>query len=293
MNNFFRINQDNINKFLLEDYFTKNKILNLNLFQILNYNLNQNNINNSNKILWEYGKSNIKINNFNKVISKNLAILNHIDSIFIDFITHNHNIKLLNISQNPQIFFSNEKGNLFFYNNSFVFNLLKKNLCGYYSVNECGYFIISDFENNDLKYLCKNVSNNNDNNNINYNNYINFINTIKNLFLKNKIISESNSTCSRNLNKILTYILNNLPNDKLIDNIYFKSIPNYSFIIKMYSEHFNILFVDNDNHLIYYINCFKYSNSQCCFMFFYVLDIDSNLKIKHIKYSLNANNLLL
>ena len=272
MNNLFKICIENVEKIFNNDLNNKNH---------KNHKNHKKKI--DNRILWEYGKSGVKIKNFNKAMGKNLAILYYIDYIFQDFIFNDLDIKL---NQNPNNNFSNKKGSLSWINSSLIITINKVNLSGKYNIIDAGYSVISDITiTNDI--LNKNkippldlILEHIDNAQINNIKYINKLVNI--LSLSDKYTITDNSMSDFNLSNIISLYLSDiteLVNDK---HDILKSSSSSIFYIKIYSDHSKAFFIDKDSKLIYYISTVENHKNNKIYFFYYVLNVNHKFKIKPI-----------
>ena len=270
MKNLFRINRENLTDFLnivnnknnIEKQNDKN--LNsiekqndkkLNVIESEDKNLNVIESEDKNKILWQIGKSKIKIDsNIKKNLSKNLLILIEINKLFTNFINSYPNLSLKEIiNQNvneSNMLFSNSDGNISLHDKIFQINLKNTNN-EVYNILDCGTSKITNINFDDNLLYQNNVPlfENIISNPKNINNIYKLINTI------NSDIPYPFNIDNDFLNGInLTNII--LPNKKDIsetqstkNNIY-KSTDKYIFYIKSYISYANIFFInltDNNN----------------------------------------------
>jgi len=305
MNNLFRITENNIKNFYSNTTNTtniknnKNNTINeikniinnknnitdkIKNIAKTNYNFDPNNILN-NKILWKFGKSKIKTENFKKYMSKNLAILYFLNEIFVDFIINNSSLELNNINSffnNNTIIFSNKKGSIKLIDKQIYININKEKISGIYKIKDCGYLKFSDININE-DYLKINKIPDLDSI-LNYSNDFEYIFKIIKIFnnfenIKTKINCYGDLNFLNLIHENLSTIFNFNNN-----NDFFKSCENFSFYIKVYDTHSKAFIIDNNTNLIYYISSLENYKDCSGYLFFYILELD--LKCKIISYDI-------
>ena len=296
MNNLFRINKENLSDFL-------NSIKNKNIIEnsINNViektvNLEQNNINENkkndenitNKLLWQIGKSKVKINlNIKKNLSKSLSILYSINELFVDFINFYPNFSLKEIVNsnlnNSNNLFTGSNGFISLNNHNFQINLTNKNY-GIYNIIDCGISTITNLNlNNDYEHtnnipIFDNILSNPEN----INNIFKIINIINsNIQLPFDIDTQYLNTI--NLTNIIISNKDNLQETNRFKNDIFKSNDKYIFYIKSYTSYTKILFINKTDNLIYYAHIIEKTNDDklCFYIYYYVVELDLKYKIKN------------
>jgi hypothetical protein len=266
-----------------------------------NLNVNKKKSKSGEKILWEFGKSGIKIEKLKKSMIKNLAIFTYIHKIFVDFIDRNKSLNLSNIfeyfknlSDNiDKPIYSNSKGNLNIFDNSIYCKLDKKKISGIYKIIDCGYAKLFDPNINE-EYLRKNKIPNLDSILSYSDNIKHFSKIIKIFHNQNLFKSKSNSLGDLNwinlINEFLPTILLNIEEKKDIFNFESKK---FSFYVKIYQTHTKAFVIDKNKKLIYYINTIENNSKNSGYLFFYVYELNSKYKIISYSYDDIKNKLIL
>lgn len=244
------------------------------------------------KILWEFGKSGIKMEKLKKPMVKNLAILSYVHKIFVDFIDRNKSVNLSEVFEHfktksdniDKPIYSSSKGNLNILANSIYLNLDKKKISGMYKLVDCGYVKLFD-SNITEEYLRKNKIPNLDSILSHSDNIKHFSKIIKIFNNPNLFKSKSNSMGELNwinlINEFLPEILLNFDEKKDIFDFESKK---FSFYIKIYETHSKAFVIDKNTKLIYFINTLENYSKNNGYLFFYVCELDSKYKI--ITYSM-------
>jgi hypothetical protein len=194
------------------------------------------------KLYWEFGNTGLKIKNFNKKMSKNLAVMYYIDRIFCEY---NENNKVFNYSElfNTQknLEFKLNTGTLLTVNSVVFVNINHKKITGNYKVLEAGFINLSnikikkrDLKNNQIPSLKSSLAHKE--------NLIHLLKIIKIFNLQDKMTIDSNF--SNGNNDFL------LPLEKLEKDKIFKSNKKSGFYIKVYNDHTKGFVCHNDS--IYY-----------------------------------------
>ena len=234
------------------------------------------------KLYWEYGNTGLKITNFNKKMSKNLAILHHIDKMFIEYSLRNpnnnyeklymDNIELTEIFDDGEINVKSGKVNI---------KLTYPKLKGTYNILKAENVILSEikFSNKDLK---KNSIPNLESL-LKYKDNLIHISKILKIFklihntMNIQSFNNSFHNIINNANNIYDNMINNNKKHKLL-----KSTKSSGFYIKMYNDHGEAFVINNKTNTILYIIVNIDFDNQCINMRNYTLHI-TNGKIDKIK----------
>lgn len=206
------------------------------------------------KLYWEYGNTGLKINDFNKKMSKNLAIMNYIDQLFCEYSSDNLNyIKLFSDSTNK--IYDSKIGIITAKNGIVNATLKHSKLSGTYNILETGLFNLSDIQltKKDLKH---NSIPNLEQLLTHKDNIYHITKIIKLFELKQKITIKSNTSTknnsfnniSQNANKLLNELVKNNKKNKIL-----KSNKHSGFYIKIYNNCGKGFIIDEKNNIIYYI----------------------------------------
>lgn len=246
---------------------------------------NKSKLSESNKIIWKFGKTTIKLEKIKKNLKNNILIFKKINKLFVEFIKSNPNIDIESIlladEQNKQIF-SNSFGTIKSNPNYIDILIDSEDITGNYHLVDFGMSKISDIKlNNGI--LNKNKI-------PNFDSILNFPNNIKHIFKTLKLFST-------NTFKIKTQSLfDKLELDKILfDNFYdtikqlilndsiFKSDEKYMLYVELFDLTSNAFFIDKTNKLMYWITSIeKHSSSNpSIIILYYVLKLNSQYKIKN------------
>ena len=208
------------------------------------------------KFYWEYGNTGLKIREFKKKMSRNLAIMYYVDRLFneyIDTILTNSYSKLYSPSANYD--YKLKTGNIKAYKGNVTANITHKKLNGKFNILEAGFMSISDIKITD-KDLKNNSIPNLDSIIEHKDNIYHVTKMIKIFNLYNKMTIKSNLS---NKNMILENIASDANSyvDELVKNNkknkILRSSKNSGFYIKMYNNHGKGFIIDSVNNIIYYI----------------------------------------
>lgn len=242
---------------------------------------NLNNIKND-RMIWEFGKSGIKLEKLKYSMSKNLAILFYINKLFINFINHNPKINLENILNinwdSTKSYYSCEDGIVYLSNNSINLKLINKKISGLYKIIDCGYIKFYDI-NIDEIYLKKNKIPNLESILAHSDNIKHIEKIIKIFENASNIKTKSNFMGKLNwinlLEEYLPIIITNINNKSNLFNIDKK----FSFYIKVYSTHTKAFIIDKNTQYIYYLSSLENYKNSNFYLFMYVFELDSQYKI--------------
>lgn len=266
------------------------EINNDNIFKITN-NLNQKNNNiNDKKIIFEYGKSCIKVDILKKSMKFNLNILILIDKITKNFLNFNKNIKLNKLIKNNDIIddrkiHDDENGKIIVEANKFiniiVNDKLNNNLDDVnkkkYNLIDFGYVKLYDikfteeFINKQKIPMLNSIMTFSDN-------IHHFLKLIKLFSYTDKYKIKINQFGNYNM---IDVIKDNIPsiilnlNDK--KNIFNTPDKKYTFYIKILQTSTSSFIIDKENKIICYFN--SINNNSSGYIFFYVMHLDSKYKI--------------
>ena len=291
-NKYLYRNKDNENIFLIKNNFSQhNKIFSDKNISNINNNIKNRENKTNDKLLWEFGKSGIKLTKLKKPMIRNLAILFYIHNIFAEFVhkykfvnLSNISVQLKNISNNiDKPIYSNPNGYLNLLNNSIYIGLGKEKIKGLYKFIDCGYVKLYDLDSSfNEDYLKKNKIPGFDFF-LSYSDNPKHISKILKIFNNTNLFKiKSNSSNSEfdwtNLtNSFLPEILFDINEKK---NIFDSDInKNFSFYIKVYETHSKAFVIDKNTKMIYYINTVENNKKMHGYLFYYVLQLDSNYNI--------------
>jgi hypothetical protein len=208
------------------------------------------------KLYWEYGNTGLKIKEFKKKMSKNLAIMYYVDRLFneyIDTVLSNNYSKLFSSNSNAK--FNLKTGKIKSNNGKVTVTLNHDKLIGNFNVLEAGFITISNIKITD-KELKKNYIPNLDSFLSHKDNIYHISKITKLLNLQNKMSVKTNlsnkninlQTISSNAN---SYIDDLVKKDK--KKYILRSDSNTGFYTKIYSDHSKGFIIDGKNNLINYV----------------------------------------
>lgn len=270
-------NPNNINK-LIE----KNNISNL-----INKNYESDD---KNKIIFEYGKSGIKLDKLKKSMSKNLKILNKIDEMIRNFLDFNPKLKLFTLIKdelenqnetNAQKIHWNNMGQIIIESNKY-FNIEFNEKNKKYNLVDFGYIKIFDINFTNefvLKHRIPTIDSI-----ISFSDNIrHFLKLIKLLEYTNKYKIKINQLKINNYDKtnLIDIIYQNLP-EILINisekkNIFNSLDKKFTFYFKITMEKTIGFILDKKDKLLHYFSSIE--NNESGYVFFYTVEIDSDYKI--------------
>ena len=262
----------------------------------------------SKKIIWEFGKSGIKIEKLKKYQSRNLAIFFYLNSIFIDFIDYYPGINLSDIIEkfnDPLIntqcditkcLYWNNFGSILLKSNELFVRITRDKLNGIYKILDCGYFKFYDVDIDDdilNKFKIPNLNSllaHNDNTKhlvkilkilqlaqTHINTHIN-THTKTNLFK-----TKSNFLNQMDFEDVIKYLLPEIINKINNKEDIFKLSNNFTFYIKMYDTHTKAFLIDKSSKLIYYWISIENFSKPMGYLFMYVMELDSKYKILNLE----------
>ena len=326
MNNLFKITEDNLENFFhnTSNINSKNKSLKLkskknhktqifdnnkqnkkklqtdkniiNLKENSKNDFNKNPEKNTKKVLLEFGKSGINLNKLKKTMGKNLYVMEHISSLFVDFADHFPKLiyasiydTFKNINKNNSIvpIYSNAKGSVCVINKSLCIDLKNTKVDGLYEIIDCGYLKLTEVNITD-SYLKKNKI-------PDMESIINHSSNMRHIEKVLKILADptkfkTKSNCMGefkwlDLDDMLKNILPHLIQcvDKKISLFEELVDSNFTYHIKVYDTHIRAFIIDKKSKLIFYAHTL--SNSKSTYLFYYVFELDPKHKI--IKLSLD------
>ena len=296
-------------------------IFDKNIENIINTNSGDLNVNKTldKKVIWEYGKSGIKIDKLKKYQSKNLAILFYINSLFIDFIdyypglilneiidkfkndndNHNNNndndtsIDKQKNNNLTKCLYWNNFGSILLKSNDLFIKITRDKLNGIYKILDCGYFKFYDININEEllnKYKIPNL-----------NLLLTHPDNVKYFFKIIKIFELTQSKINTNSNKkyfntnifktrsnflnqidfddILKYLLPEII-EKINNKENLFDVSNkFTFYIKMYDTHTKAFLIDRNTKLFYYWISVENFSKPIGYLFMYVIELDSKCRL--------------
>ncbi len=230
---------------------------------------------------WEYGNSGLKIQSFNKIMSKNLSILYYLDKIFTKFLEENPEITIKNLFKLKisKIFEVNLQGKIICSNTGIIINLDHNKISGQYKLIGAGISTVSNIKILPEELIKLKVPNLNDVlENLDNIKLILKLTNILNLY-NNFDIKDDVSNKNLNLYSIITNSLNIITkyrdNDK--EKNLLKSNSNSAFYIKIYDTHGKAFIIDGLQKIIYYI-CETEFDNKIIFKY-YIFNISDDWKI--------------
>lgn len=236
------------------------------------------------KKYWEFGNRGIKLKHFNKIMSRNLAIMFYIDRVFIEWINKS---------------LSNSYANLFDLSNSTVFTLKSgiinsmggqvivmpthEKITGGFKIQEAAYVEIKDIAITEKDLFKNNIPNIDSilkhSDNLNHVLKILHILKITDKYKLKENISKTDISFKTIISDANSYIdqLNSTNNKKQI----MKSNKNSGFYIKVYNDRAKAFFIDGENNQIHYIATNTNFNERFVSIRYYTFNI-VNGKIKKI-----------
>lgn len=233
------------------------------------------------KVYWEYGNRRLKMRNFDKVMSRNLAIMYYIDRVFCNYgIVYQHSFKkLFNSHDDSKHIYS--CGEIFKENGKVYVKLNNDKLKGIFNVKEANLVTISD-----IKLTYKDLYKNgipNLESLLSHKDNLHHVLKITRLFnIHNKFKVNSNH-CKTSFNEITRNANFHIKDEyeKHNKNNILKSPKNVGFYIKMHNDHAKAFFIDNKNNLIYFITV-NYDVKLCkVYIRYYTFDITDGKIIKY------------
>lgn len=236
------------------------------------------------KKYWEYGNRGIKMKNFNKKMSRNLAIMYYIDRVFVEWIDKSlsNNYELLFNPANSLIF-TLKSGEINTANRMVVVKPIHDKISGSFQVLDAGYVQITNVELTDKDLFKNNIPNidsviKHKDNIIHLIKILNIFNIPNKFKLKERV---SNKLISfRNISSdAINYVneLKTLGNKKQI----LKSNKTTGFYIKVYNNRAKAFFLDMSNNLIHYIGTNTDFNERVVSIRYYSFELIGG-KIKKI-----------
>jgi hypothetical protein len=208
------------------------------------------------KKYWEYGNRGVKMKNFNKKMSRNLAIMYYIDRVFIEWIDKSlsNNYELL-FNPTSSLIFTLKSGQIHTENNQVIVKPLHDKISGSFRVLDAGYVQITDIELTD-KDLFKNNIPNIDSIIKHKDNIVHMIKILNIFNIPNKFrVKESVSDKQISFHTISLDAINYIDELKASHNkkTILKSDKNTGFYIKIYNNRAKAFFLDTSSNLIHYI----------------------------------------
>jgi hypothetical protein len=236
------------------------------------------------KFYWEYGNTGLKIRDFKKKMSRNLAIMYYIDRLFneyIDTILSNNYSKLFNPKTNVK--FNLKTGSIKSINGKVSVSLNHDKIKGNFSVKEAGFVTINDIKikdnelkNNSIPNLKSILSHKENINHIvkitKLLNFYNKMNIVENLSTNNFKIEN----ITKNANMYIDDLIKKNKKNKIL-----KSNKYTGFYIKVYSDHTKGFIIDNLNNVIHYISANINFDIKSINVRYYTFDITRGKIVKN------------
>lgn len=311
-NNLNNINTQNYDNNILRFYKTEQ---NINIFEknnIIQNNFNNNVViknknknedkNDNKRVVWEFGKSGIKVDRLKKYMGRNLAILFYLNNIFIDFVDYHQGIDLSTMIDKFKVFKDNSNelnGSKCLYWNNFGSIILKSNdlyvkidkhkISGIYEILDCGFLKFYDVDFTD-EFLKKNKIPDFNSILLHPDNIKHFSKIIKLLTYGKNFKTKSNFINNIDFTDILKFFLPNIIEKINNKQDLFDSNNNFTFYIKIYDTHTKAFLIDKNSKLIYYLMSVENSSKLNGYLFIYILQLDSKYRILNIKKNYEKNN---
>jgi hypothetical protein len=236
------------------------------------------------KKYWEYGNRGIKIKNFNKKMSSNLAIMYYIDRVFVEWIDKSlsNNYELLFNPANSLIF-TLKSGEINTANQMVIVKPIHDKISGNFRVLDAGYVQISDIELTDKDLFKNNIPNidsiiKHKDNIFHLIKILNIFNIPNKFKLKERVSNELISF--RNIIKDAINYVDELKASNNKKSI-LKSDKTTGFYMKVYNYRAKAFFLDTSNNLIHYIGTNTDFNERFVSIRYYTFELVGG-KIKKI-----------